>query len=142
MKNMKVNIVNYSNLDSHFDLIEHVCATAAKKLQLNKEDSLTIVLATDDYLHELNRKYRGVDRPTDVLTFPDGTLHHLGDVIISIDRCLAQAKSYNHSFERELSFLVVHGLLHTLGYDHHTKEEEKEMFLMQDEILLESKITR
>ena len=91
-----------------------------------------------------------MDRPTDVLSFPsnegdalsavpDG---FLGDIAISIDRAKAQAEEYGHSFERELSFLTVHGCLHILGYDHMNDEERQEMFALQDKILNDMGITR
>ena len=96
----------------------------------------------------MNREYRGIDRPTDVISFAfldgeenkEALLHgtgpvSLGDIYISIDKAKEQAEEYGHPLERELSFLFVHGLLHLLGYDHMTKEDEQVMFKLQDEIL-------
>ena len=96
----------------------------------------------NEYIHKINKEYRGVDRPTDVISFaledePDIKLDHriLGDIYISIDKVKEQAKEYGHSEKRELAFLAVHGLLHLLGYDHMKKEEEKIMFDKQEMIL-------
>ena len=103
----------------------------------------------NDYIHKLNKEYRNIDRETDVITFaleddktfnPD--IRILGDVYISIDRVHSQSEEYGHSFIRELCFLAVHGMLHLLGYDHMTKEDEVVMFKLQEEILDEMGIKR
>ena len=95
-------------------------------------------------MHEMNRDYRGIDRTTDVLSFAledEGKFEdfrELGDIFVSIPKMKAQAKEYGHSEKRELSFLVCHGLLHLLGYDHtRSEEEEKIQFGLQDKILSE-----
>lgn len=91
-------------------------------------------------IQSLNKEYRGVDRTTDVLSFPmeellpDGT-KVLGDVIINMDRVLTQAKEFGHSEERELSYLTVHSILHLLGYDHEEEEEKGEMRMREKEIM-------
>ena len=99
---------------------------------------VSITLTDDAHIHVLNREYRRVDRPTDVLSFalteseepaiidaPCGVV--LGDLVISLERAAAQAEEYGHSFLRELSFLTVHGMLHLLGYDHIEEEDRLEM---------------
>lgn len=97
-------------------------------------------------IHDLNRDHRGIDRPTDVLSFsqlegeelaplPGGQPVPLGDIVISLERCAAQALEFGHSFGRELGFLVAHGMLHLLGYDHQTPEEEAAMVAQTEEIL-------
>ena len=108
------------------------------------EVSVTIV--DDEGIRRLNRDFRQVDRPTDVLSFPqwepgepmegagDGPVP-LGDIVISFPRAREQADAYGHSLEREIGFLAVHGFLHLLGYDHETEEEERRMFARQEEIL-------
>ena len=102
-----------------------------------------VIFVDNNEIHELNKTYRNIDRETDVISFAledekkeDFTKTRLlGDIYISIDKAKEQAISYEHSLERELSFLAVHGLLHLLGYDHMTKEDEKIMFTKQKEIL-------
>ena len=104
----------------------------------------------NEYIHKINKEYRGVDRPTDVISFaledePDIKLDHriLGDIYISIDKAREQANEYGHSLKRELCFLTVHGVLHLLGYDHmKSKKDEEIMFSLQDEILESLNILR
>ena len=112
------------------------------------EVSLSFV--DNEEIHELNLEHRGIDRPTDVLSFPilDGDEDTgdidmnfgavlLGDIIISVERALEQAEEYGHSIERELAFLSVHSVLHLLGYDHEKSlEEEKTMFKKQEVVLV------
>ena len=99
-------------------------------------------------IHELNKKFRGIDRPTDVLSFPlfdyegseeppvDELMGMLGDIVISLEQAKIQAEEYGHSFEREVAFLTVHSMLHLLGYDHETGEEdEADMRRRQSEIM-------
>ncbi len=106
-----------------------------------------ITLADDTYLQELNRNYRGIDAPTDVLSFAldeagEGEPGYeqagpelLGDVIISVERAAAQAEEYGHSLRREMAYLAVHGLLHLLGYDHDGPEQGAQMRRTEEEIL-------
>jgi probable rRNA maturation factor len=126
-----------------------------------------IRITNDQELHELNRQYRGVDRPTDVLSFgeyedddddfivPDGVYDddefddpeadeaaYLGDLAISYERVLAQAQEYAHSSRRELCYLVAHGTLHLLGYDHETDEEREDMRQREEKALSTLGITR
>ena len=102
---------------------------------------LTIVLSDDARLQELNRDYLGVDAPTDVLSFPasetdpETGARYLGDILISIPRAEAQAKSAGHPLESEVQLLVVHGVLHLLGYDHAEAEEKTKMWKVQAEVL-------
>lgn len=104
---------------------------------------VSVTLVDNAAIHTLNREQRGVDRPTDVLSFPlfdedygDGEYCLLGDIVLSMERASEQAKEYGHSLEREVAFLTVHSMLHLLGYDHETSEEdEKDMFRRQEEIL-------
>ena len=110
-----------------------------------------VIIVDNDYIHELNKNYRNIDRETDVITFaledekemvsPVGE-RVLGDIYISIDKAISQAEEYGHSLLRELSFLAVHGFYHLLGYDHMTEEEEKVMFAKQEEVLHECEIER
>lgn len=120
-----------------------LAANAALKHENAESRFLSVVLTTDENIHEYNREYRSVDRPTDVLSFPadegddllappDG---FLGDIMISIPRAREQAKALGHSTEREILFLTVHGVLHLLGYDHMRPEDEQIMFPVQRSIV-------
>ena len=104
--------------------------------------NMSVILIDDEKMHELNKEYRGVDRTTDVLSFAledEGKFEgfrELGDIFVSIPKMKEQAKEFNHSEKRELAFLVCHGLLHLLGYDHtKSKEEEEKQFGLQDKVL-------
>lgn len=140
---------NYENYEVRFNQIV-IAATKLLKIKANLIISATIV--DNEFIHNINRDYRNVDRETDVISFAflddcedrDAVLKKKGDVVlgeiyISYEKAISQAKEYGHSLEREMSFLFVHGLLHLLGYDHMTKEEEEIMFPLQEKIL--SKIT-
>lgn len=110
----------------------------------------SIIFVDNEEIHQINKERRGVDRATDVISFaledsPDDfdKFRILGDIFISIPKMQEQAKEYGHSEKRELSFLVVHGLLHLLGYDHmKSKKDEEIMFSLQDEILESLNILR
>ena len=104
--------------------------------------SFSVIIVDNNEIHEINKKYRGIDRPTDVISFAleeeedyEVKERLLGDIYVSIDKVYEQAKEYGHSVKRELFFLVTHGFLHLLGYDHMEPEEEKEMFSLQEQIL-------
>ena len=125
------------------ETVEKVLYSAIEKEKLENV-SFNLIIVDNEYIHELNRTYRNIDRETDVITFalededtiiiPDEE-RILGDIYISIDKAKQQAEEYGHSLLRELSFLAVHGFYHLLGYDHQTKEEEKIMFTKQEEVL-------
>ena len=112
------------------------------------EISVSVLICDDEKIHELNRQYRDIDRPTDVLSFPmyddEGNLDpdELGDIVISLERAKLQAEEYGHSIERELAFLTAHSMLHLFGYDHIEEDEQKEMFAKQEEILKKLGLTR
>ena len=120
-----------------------------EKLEI-KEGIFNIIFVSNDEIHEINRKFRNTDRITDVISFAleDNEkeafkeFRLLGDIYIAIDVAYDQAIEYNHSREREVCFLATHGLLHLLGYDHMTIEEEKEMFGKQEELLNAYEIKR
>ncbi|SDN43436.1 rRNA maturation RNase YbeY [Alkalicoccus daliensis] len=110
-----------------------------------EDTEISITIVNDEAIQSLNKEYRGKDKPTDVLSFAlnEGEEeifgadipNTLGDIIISIDRARLQAEEYEHSLEREVCFLAVHGFLHLKGYLHESEEEEKVMFTRQKEIL-------
>lgn len=138
---MRINIVNYFDDNDYNKVINHVLETALKSLQLQNKE-INIILVDNKQIQDLNNQYRDKDVPTDVLTFPDGNYNNLGDLFVSVEMCEAQRIEYGHSFDRELGFLLVHGLLHTLGYDHKTKEQEEEMFSIQEKLLHKAKLYR
>lgn len=116
---------------------------------MNIDASFSIIIVDNNKIHEINKEYRGIDRPTDVISFAleedenyEVKERLLGDIFISIDKVYEQAKEYNHSVKRELFFLVTHGFLHLLGYDHMKKEDEEIMFPLQEKILNEYGVTK
>ena len=132
------------------ETIKKVLYSAMEKEKL-ENTSFNLIIVNNEYIHELNKTYRKIDKATDVITFAledENTIilpeeeRILGDIYISIEKAKEQAKEYNHSLLRELSFLAVHGFYHLLGYDHQTKEEEKIMFEKQEEVLEAYGITR
>lgn len=111
-----------------------------------KQDvEVSLTFADDESIHRLNLEYRGIDRPTDVLSFPleedaeeqtGRGLLVLGDIVISLERAAAQAEEFGHSYEREVAFLCIHSMLHLLGYDHELGEaEDADMRRRQHEII-------
>lgn len=135
---------------SELETVKDVLNYAIRKEKLENV-IFNVIIVDNNYIHELNKNYRHIDRETDVITFaledekdmviPDDE-RVLGDIYISIDKARSQAKEYGHSLLRELSFLAVHGFYHLLGYDHMTKEEEEVMFSKQEEVLHECNIER
>ena len=125
-------------------VIRKVCDEVAVTYGLTPEEELSVVLCDNAHIHKLNKEYRSIDRPTDVLSFAlnegddefgEEESHLLGDLIISLERTAEQAEEYGHPFERELAYLTVHGCLHILGYDHMTDEDTKEMRTEEEFIL-------
>ena len=117
---------------------------ALKTLGIEDDVEVSCVLVDDERIHEINREYRHIDRSTDVISFAmedndqfyvEGMPRTLGEIFISVDHAKKQAEEYGHSLRREMCFLFTHGILHLLGYDHMTDEQEKEMFGLQDQIL-------
>ena len=112
-------------------------AEVVGKIYGAENSEVSITLTDDETIHELNKKYRGIDRATDVLSFAlresdepeilDAEIETLGDIIISVERAKIQAEEFGHSFLREIIFLEVHGLLHLLGYDHIEENDRIEM---------------
>lgn len=148
----RIGIFNQTeeNLEDVLKEVKSVLKLAIKKEKL-KDLEFNVIIVTDDVIHELNRTYRKIDRPTDVITFAlededkvvvKDTHRILGDIYISLDRARGQAMEYGHSFLREMCFLAVHGFYHLLGYDHMSKEEEKIMFQKQEEVLSDYGIKR
>ncbi|WP_149093288.1 rRNA maturation RNase YbeY [Paenibacillus terrae] len=135
----------------------------AGKVEGVTDGEVALTFVNDEQIHELNRNYRGIDRPTDVLSFAmkealdeeleiiyeldnEGPLDDvpdvLGDIIISVQTAQAQSEEYGHSIEREIGFLFVHGFLHLLGYDHQDEASEAEMMGKQEAVLAQVGLTR
>ncbi|MFR9708329.1 rRNA maturation RNase YbeY [Paenibacillus sp. MB22_1] len=144
------------------DLLERVLQIAGQAEGIT-EGEVALTFVDDEAIHELNRDYRGIDRPTDVLSFAmnesleeepeivyeleedeelDDMTEMLGDIIISVERAKAQSEEYGHSLEREIGFLFVHGFLHLLGYDHQDAVSEAEMMGKQEAALAEVGLVR
>lgn len=135
------------------DLIQELVIFAGKREQINPNAELSITIVHNKDIQVLNAQYRNKDEATDVLSFQLDNPYRrteevmempimIGDIIISIDKAIEQAKRYNHSFDREIAFLTVHGFLHLLGYTHDNKEEEQVMFQKQESILEEFSLGR
>lgn len=147
----KVELFNQTEKEiTELDTVLKVLDSALKKENLDNV-SFNLIIVDNEYIHELNRTYRNIDRETDVITFAledeDSIIlpsddRVLGDIYISIDKAESQALEYGHSLLRELSFLSVHGFYHLLGYDHMTEDDEKVMFKKQEEVLEEYGISR
>ena len=143
---MYITIYNRTNQDVNTfqDLFDTIAASAEKRLDLPQDYELSVTFVRSRTIHTINKDYRGIDRPTDVISFAirddmddemmEG-MNDLGDIFINIDYARKQAKQYGHSYRREIAFLFTHGMLHCLGYDHMKEEDEKVMFALQDEIL-------
>ncbi len=114
---------------------------------------VSVSIVTNSEIRKINKKFRGIDKETDVLSFPlndnlkDSDYKYeeelpLGDIIISLEKAKEQSKAYGHNLERELGFLTAHSVLHLLGYDHMTEEEEQEMNFKQEQVLQRLKLLR
>ena len=127
-----------------------------EKIQ-NSKLCMTIILTTPQNIRKINKEYRDIDKETDVLSFPmfekdelDKKIENndfeyedvLGDIVISIEKVKEQAEEYGHSFERELSYMLVHGFYHLMGYDHIEEEDKKVMRPKEEKILKSLEITR
>jgi len=115
--------------------------TKATEMEGYDGGEISIAFVNNEKIKELNNKFRNINEETDVLSFPmDEEI--LGDIIISAEKALTQSKDYGHSFKREICYLVTHGILHLLGYDHKTDGEKTEMRKKEERILKELEIKR
>ena len=137
-------------------LLEQVAQKGAEAILGKDNFEITVFITDKEEIREINREHRGIDKETDVLSFPlwdrrngeepfinpetDNMM--LGDIIICLSRLQEQAEEYGHSQKREGAYLCIHGVLHLLGYDHIEEEDKKEMRLKEEELLSELKITR
>lgn len=165
---MTFYVENETEVTFPFDVEEIVRLVAETVLETEDcpyETQVNVLLTDNEGIHEFNKEYRGIDRETDVLSFPnldfeaagefdideereadyfdpDSGELILGDIIVSVDKVQEQAESYGHSTKREFAFLVAHSMLHLCGYDHMEEAEAKEMEAKQEEILTALGITR
>ena len=155
------------NVDEEFiNSLEKVCDFVLKKEEVNCRYQISLLFVDNDGIREINRETRNIDRTTDVLSFPmldypnkkffkdvymdykfdetflDGDELVLGDIVLSLERALEQSQEYNHSYKREVSYLVVHSILHLLGYDHMEEDDKLIMRKREEEILEKLNITR
>ena len=142
---MEITVLDRTNenLDLYSNLFKKISCSAEKLLKLDEDYEISVTFVRSRTIHTINRDYRGIDRPTDVISFAiqddledfEEENKDLGDIFINIDYARKQAKEYGHSYEREICFLFTHGLLHCLGYDHMEEKDAEVMFKLQDEIL-------
>ena len=138
----------FPEFDQYEDIYLELMKITFSTLKIKCDPIVSVSFVGNKYIHKINKKYRQIDRPTDVISFAfldaeesyDKILYSqghvvLGDIYISIDKAKEQAEEYQHNLNRELCFLFIHGLLHLLGYDHMKKEDEEVMFALQDQIL-------
>ncbi|MDD6879144.1 MAG: rRNA maturation RNase YbeY [bacterium] len=142
---MEIEIFNQTGekIDKELDEIKKILVDFCKREGLLNV-IFNIIIVDEDTIRDLNKQYRNIDRPTDVISFAledddkvisPNEIRILGDIYICLNKVYSQASEYGHSFKRELTFLAVHGLLHLLGYDHIEKEDEEVMFKKQEEVL-------
>jgi probable rRNA maturation factor len=139
-------------------LLRALINAALDQENLDAPAEVSLTITDDARIQEMNRQYRQVDAPTDVLSFPllsdddlagagefvtapDGVIH-LGDVVVSLPRAREQAAEYGHPLKREVGYLVVHGVLHLLGYDHDTDADQRRMRQREEEVLAAADLTR
>lgn len=131
-------------------LTRRAVETVIEHEQYNNACEVSVTYTDNEQIHELNMQYRQVDRPTDVLSFPmmdfsgesdepvaDEPVVSLGDIVISLEKAAEQANEFGHSFEREVAFLTVHSMLHLLGYDHETGEEDERDMRARQRVIME-----
>ncbi|WP_311564638.1 rRNA maturation RNase YbeY [Peptoniphilus duerdenii] len=125
-------------------IVEKSIEAALKEIDFTEDYEVSVSFVGDEEIHELNRDYRGVDRTTDVLSFPmdDEFTNMLGDIVININKVIEQAKEYGHSEKREISYLTVHSTLHLMGFDHEEEEDKKEMRAVEDRVMEKLEISR
>ncbi|MBM7569629.1 rRNA maturation RNase YbeY [Aquibacillus albus] len=141
--------------EEYIDMVQRLISFAANQENITPEAEISISFVDNNEIQIINRNYRQIDKPTDVISFAleekgEGEMEIvggdlpviLGDIVISVDKAEEQAKEYNHSFQRELGFLALHGFLHLLGYDHMNEIDEKQMFQRQEDILNEFGLSR
>ena len=152
---MKLKIYFENNQEKHSIyynlkmLIRHTILETLDYEGMENDAEVSVTFVDDEGIRELNKRFRNLDKPTDVLSFPlldyegeseepffDELCHNLGDIVISLERAMAQANEFGHSFEREVAFLTAHSMLHLLGYDHElSDEDDADMRARQNDIM-------
>lgn len=149
MMPFEIDVQNQGDYVVNPSRLEQAALTVLNQHEIEAGGALSVVISDNGFVQNLNRQYRGVDAPTDVLSFPSdaplqpipGELPYLGDLIIAYPYAAAQAEREGHPLDDSLALLVVHGTLHLLGYDHDTPENRAEMWAAQEAALLESGIS-
>ena len=152
---MKLKIYFENNQEKHSIhynlkmLIRHTILETLDYEGMENDAEVSVTFVDDEGIRELNKRFRNLDKPTDVLSFPlldyegeseepffDELCHNLGDIVVSLERAMAQANEFGHSFEREVAFLTAHSMLHLLGYDHElSDEDDADMRARQNDIM-------
>ena len=153
----EVNFLGLEEDSKYLDLIEKVIGQAFLEEKINNINLyINVILTNPENIKKINKQYRNIDKQTDVLSFPmfekeeieqmqkkgNDIQEPLGDIIISIQKVEEQAKEYGHSFERELSYMLIHGFYHLMGYDHIDDNDKKQMRKKEEEVLNKLNITR
>lgn len=156
---METLVINQQNKVPYTQALQKtiiaVADAAAKVTKIGKNAELSVLIVDNSYIQELNHIYRGQDSPTDVLSFSmnelvdedevldvEGETNVLGDIVVSLQQAYHQSQEYGHSLERELGYLVAHGILHLLGYDHETEVERELMRNLEEKIMRRVKLER
>ncbi len=152
--------INYKEMTPSIEvekLITKVVQTVLKIEKIKHDVDVYITLTNNEEIHKINKEYRNVDRPTDVLSFPmyerseidmlrkpqkEALEEILGDILISLPKVKEQSEEYGHSYERELAYLTAHGMLHLLGYDHILEEEKTKMREQEEKVMEELNLKR
>ena len=140
---MSLEIEGFDDLVNEEEIREYVQKVLEKEYESEAPIYMSLLFTGNDEIQVINREYRDKDQPTDVISFAYhetedfdiGPYDTLGDIVISLERVVEQAKEYNHSDKRELFYVLTHGILHLLGYDHIEEEDKKEMRAQEEEIL-------
>ncbi|ABI68867.1 rRNA maturation RNase YbeY [Syntrophomonas wolfei] len=156
METMIINQQNKINYTKEMQqVILNVANAVAKMVKLSPNTELSVMIVDNSYIKELNLIYRGENNPTDVLSFAmnelseeemdldlPGEVNVLGDIVVSLEKAVSQSEEYGHSAERELGYLIAHGMLHLLGYDHENEEERNLMRNLEERIMHKVKLER
>ncbi|MDD2510885.1 MAG: rRNA maturation RNase YbeY [Syntrophomonas sp.] len=156
METMIINQQNKINYTKEMQqVILNVANAVAKMVKLSPNTELSVMIVDNNYIKELNLIYRGENIPTDVLSFAmnelseeemeldlPGEVNVLGDIVVSLEKAASQSEDYGHSVERELGYLIAHGMLHLLGYDHENEEERNLMRNLEEKIMHKVKLER